>query len=256
MNTGESLEIRKRGKTCIVTLNCHKGMNLLGTKTLSELGDSLRVIGEDDQIRALIITGTGNFSAGADIREMIAMGPEEADVFSGLGQAICTMIETMGKAVIAAVSGYALGGGCEVALACDIRIADESARFGQLEMNLGIIPGFGGTQRLARLMGGGKAKELILTGRVIDAVEAESIGLVNKVVKEGELMREAEEIAGIIAQKSPIAVRKAKRLMNGCPEARGFEEERASFADCFAFQDYREGMNAFLEKRRPVFRGI
>ena len=167
------------------------------------------------------------------------------------------MIETMGKAVIAAVAGYALGGGCEVALACDLRIADESARFGQLEMNLGVIPGFGGTQRLSRLIGRGKAKELILTGRIIDAVEAESIGLVNKVVKEGELMREAENIAGIIAQKSPIAVRKAKRLMNGSMEiARGLEEERASFADCFAFQDYREGMSAFLEKRKPTFRGI
>src|SRR5512139_2289292 len=163
MNTDESLEIRKKGETCIITLNSHRGMNLLGTGTLRELGDSLKVIGEDEQIRALIITGKRNFSAGADIKEMIAMGPEEAGVFSGLGQAVCTMIETMGKAVIAAVSGYALGGGCEVALACDLRIADESARFGQLEMNLGVIPGFGGTQRLAGLIGRGKAKELILT---------------------------------------------------------------------------------------------
>jgi enoyl-CoA hydratase len=162
----------------------------------------------------------------------------------------------MGKPVIAAMTGFALGGGCELALACDIRIAGESAKFGQPEVNLGLIPGFGGTQRLSRLVGIGKAKEMILTGEIINAKEAGSIGLVNRVVKDEELMTKAEEMAMTIAQKGPIAVKMAKKLINENQGIeKGLEKEIALFAQCFATQDRVEGINAFLEKRKPIFKG-
>lgn len=162
----------------------------------------------------------------------------------------------MEKPVIAAVNGYALGGGCELALACDIRIAGKSAKFGLPELNLGLIPGFGGTQRLSRLVGIGKAKEIILTGKIIDAKEGESIGLVNKVVRDEELMREVEEVSLVLAQRSPITVKIAKGLINKNQEIkRGLEMEIVSFSECFETQDHIEGINAFLEKRKPVFKG-
>jgi len=163
----------------------------------------------------------------------------------------------MGKPVIAAIAGYALGGGCELALACDIRIAGESAKFGQPEVNLGLIPGFGGTQRLSRLVGVGKAKEMIFTGEIIDAKEAESIGLVNRVEKDEELMAKAEEMATIIAQKAPVAVKMVKKLINENQEIKkGLEKEIAFFVQCFATQDCMEGINAFVEKGKPRFKGV
>ena len=163
----------------------------------------------------------------------------------------------MGKPVIAAITGFALGGGCELALACDIRIAGESAKLGQPEVNLGLIPGFGGTQRLSRLVGIARAKEMILTGKIINAKEAASIGLVNRVVKDEELMIAVEEMAQVIAQKAPIAVKMAKKLINENQEIKeGLEKEIDFFVQCFATQDRLEGINAFLEKRKPEFKGI
>ena len=255
MNTGNEIRIEKKKEIGIITLN-KPVMNILDTKMLVELEDSLNEFETDEQVRALVITGEKNFCAGANIKELKEKHPEEAEVFSRLGHKVFNQVENMGKPVVAAVSGYALGGGCELALACDIMIASESAKFGLPEVNIGLIPGFGGTQRLTRLVGIGKAKELILTGRIIDAKEAEAIGLVNKVVRDEELMGKAEEVAQVLAEKSPITVKIAKNLINRNQEIKkGLEMEIVSFSECFASEDHLEGINAFLEKRKPNFKG-
>ena len=247
---------RKKG-VGIIIFNRPLVLNTLDTQMLQALGNSLAELEKDDVIRAIIITGERNFCAGANIKKMKDINPVEAEAFARLGHKVCNQIETMGKPVIAAVNGYALGGGCEIALACDIRIASEGAKLGQPEVNLGLIPGIGGTQRLSRFVGIGKAKELILTGAIIDAKEAESIGLVNRVVKEAELMEKAEEMAYAMAQKSPIAIKMAKTLINENPEiGKGLEREITLFTQCFTTQDHLEGINAFLEKRKPKFKGI
>ncbi len=255
MNTGELIRTEKKDGISILTLSRPDGMNILDTGTLHDLSQCLLDLEKDDRTRVLIITGEKNFSVGADIREMKDKTPEEADIFARLGHHVCTIIETMEKVVIAAVKGFALGGGCELALACDMRIASRNARFGHPELNLGLIPGFGGTQRLPRLVGAAKAKELILTGRFIDADEAKAIGLVNSVVKDNELIKHTEEMARLIAEKSPLAIATFKKLINENVDlARGLEREIVSFSDCFATQDHREGITAFLEKRTPKFK--
>lgn len=255
MSTGNEIRIEKKEELGIITLN-KPAMNILATKMLIELEDSLNEFETDEQVRAVVITGEKNFCAGANIKELKEKHPEEAEVFSRLGHKVFNQVENMGKPVVAAVSGYALGGGCELALACDIRIASESAKLGLPEVNIGLIPGFGGTQRLTRLVGIGKAKELILTGKIIDAKEAEYIGLVNKVVKDEELMGKAEEVAQVLAEKSPITVKIAKSLINRNQEIKkGLEMEIVSFSECFASEDHMEGINAFLEKRKPNFKG-
>lgn len=258
MNTGnEYVKTEKKNEIGIIILKKPEAVNLLDTKTLKELAGSLEKLNNDGQIRAVIIKGDKNFSSGADVKEMKDKHPREAEAFSRLGHKVFSQVENMDKPVIAAVNGYALGGGCELALACDIRIAGESARFGQPEINLGLIPGFGGTQRLTRLVGIGRAKELILTGRIVDAKEASDIGLVNRVVKDEELMEKTMEIAQVLAEKSQIAIKMAKSLVNNSREInRGLEMEIVSFSMCFASQDHAEGINAFLEKRKPEFRGI
>ncbi len=257
MSTSEVVRLGKKDGVVLVTLNTRNGMNILDPGTLERLARTLADIDKDSEARAVIITGEKNFSAGADIKKMKDMTPAEATAFSKLGHRVCNQIEDMGKAVIAATRGYALGGGCEIALACDIRIASENAKFGQPEINLGIIPGFGGTQRLPRLVGIGMAKELIFAGKIIDAKEAESIGLVNQTVKDDELMKRAEEIANLIAQKSPLVIKAAKKLINESHDLhKGLEHEIVSFSKCFATQDHIEGMNAFLEKRSPKFGGV
>jgi enoyl-CoA hydratase len=256
MNTGELIRTEKKDGIAIVTLSRSDGMNILDTEMLLGLSQCLLDLQKDDRTRVVIITGEGNFSSGGDIKEMKDKTPEEAGIFSKLGHQVCTLIENMEKVVIAAVNGLALGGGCELALACDMRIAAGNARFGQPELSLGLIPGFGGTQRLPRLVGPGKAKELILTGRIIDAKEAEAIGLVNGVVKNDELMERAEEMARLLAQKSPRAAALSKKLINDNQEiAGGLRREMISFSECFATQDHREGIAAFLEKRMPKFKG-
>ncbi len=219
------------------------------------LGSALSDLESDGGVRVIVITGGKHFSAGADIKELKEKDPEQAKVFARLGQGVCNAIEEMRKPVIAAVSGYALGAGCEIALACDIRIASENARFAQPEVNLGIVPGFGGTQRLAALVGFGRAKELVLSGRTIEAAEAAKIGIVNKVVAEAELMKTAEETAAALSEKSIISLGSAKALVNQYRKIRsGLEAEVASFAECFESEDHLEGIMAFLEKRKPVFK--
>ena len=250
-------KLEKKREIGIITINRLEARNALNRKMLHELGDALTELENDLQIRVIIIAGNKDFCAGADIKEMNAIKPEEIETFCRWGHKVFDQLEGMGKPVIAAITGFALGGGCELALACDIRIAGESTQFGQPEVNLGLIPGFGGTQRLSRLIGVAKAKEMILTGKIIDAKEAESIGLVNGVVKDEELMIAAEEMAQVIAQKAPVAVKMAKTLINENQEIKeGLEKEIAFFARCFTTQDRLEGINAFLEKRKPKFKGI
>jgi len=241
----------------VITLRKSDGLNILDSTMLNDFRDFLNEFGKEETIRVVIITGAKNFSAGANVKEMKAFNPEEAKIFSDFGNRLFNQVENLEKPVIAAVGGYAFGGGCELALACDMRIAGENAKFSQPEVNLGLIPGFGATQRLTRLVGIGKAKEMILTGRTIDAREAEVIGLVNMVVKDEELMEKALEMAGIIAQKGPVAIKMAKKLMNENQDIKeGLAREIVSFSECFDTLDHHEGINAFLEKRKPMFKGI
>ena len=258
MNTGnEHIKLEKKKEIGIIMLNRPEARNALNRKMIHELGDALTELENDLQIRVIIITGNKDFCAGADIKEMDAIKPEEIESFCRWGHKVFDQLENMGKPVIAAINGFALGGGCELALACDIRIAGEGAKFSQPEVNLGLIPGFGGTQRLSRLVGIGKSKEIILTGEIVNAKEAASIGLVNRVEKDEELLAKAEEMAMIVAQKAPIAIKMAKTLINENQEiTKGLEKEIAFFARCFTTQDRLEGINAFLEKRKPKFKGI
>ncbi|KCZ71536.1 enoyl-CoA hydratase/carnithine racemase [Candidatus Methanoperedens nitroreducens] len=255
-NEHEHIVTERKKEIGTIILNRPEVMNILDAKTLKELGDSLTDLEKDKQIRAIIITGGKTFSAGVDIRVLKDKDPNGAEALSRLGHRIFNQIENMEKPTIAAVSGYVLGGGCEMALACDIRISGENARIGQPEVKIGIIPGFGGTQRLTRLVGIGKTKEMILTGRTVGAKEALSIGLVNMVVKDEELMDNAEKMAQVLAQKSPITIKMAKDLINKNQDiGRGLEMEINYFSECFASQDHIEGMNAFIEKRTPRFKG-
>jgi enoyl-CoA hydratase len=237
-----------------ITLAGPDRMNVLDSNTLRILAAMLEGLDADSRVRAVIITGEKNFCAGADIREMRDMTPGEAEAFSGLGRSVLKRLEYLSQPVVAAVCGFALGGGCELALACDIRIADETARFGQPEVNLGLIPGFGGTQRLARVVGPARARELILTGRIFDAREAAHMGLVTGLAKSGELSRLAEETAILLTQKSPHAIRTIKEVYRDDRELEdGLTRETEAFAACFASPDRIEGISAFLEKRAPRF---
>jgi enoyl-CoA hydratase len=253
MTTGK-VRVERKGRVAVVVLDMPESLNILNTLILDELNHCLTDLEGDRGVRCIVITGNRHFSAGADVRELKEKDPKKAEAFSMLGQGICKRIEGMQKPVIAAVNGYALGGGCELALACDIRVASENAKFGQPEVNLGIVPGFGGTQRLTRLVGIGKAKELIMTGRLIDAGEAHRAGLVNSVVRDGDLMTEVLELAELLSQKSPMALGTAKSLINEAEDIEnGLKREIAFFSRCFASEDHREGITAFLEKRRPEF---
>jgi enoyl-CoA hydratase len=250
------LKVEKKEGVGRIILSNPDAMNVVGTAALKALGEALGDLQKDSRIRVAIITGEKHFCAGADIKEMKEKKQEEAEAFARLGHEICDSIEKMEKPVIAAVCGYALGGGCEIALACDLRLASEDARFGQPEVNLGLIPGFGGTQRLTRLLGIGRSKELIMTGRIINAAEAQSMGMVNGLVKNDELFNKAYETAAMLAQKSPLALAESKKLINATQDMKGgFENEIASFSRCFETEDHIEGLKAFLNKRRPEFRG-
>ena len=235
-------------------------LNALNGETLTELRDRLREVALDTDARTIVLIGAGEkaFAAGADITEMTEMSVLEAHGWGMLGHECGRLLESMPKPTIAAVNGFALGGGCELALACDIRYASENAKFGQPEINLSVIPGWGGTQRLARAVGAGLAKDLILTGRTIDAAEALRIGLVSAVYPAAELLDRVLETAAELAEKSPVALSAAKDAANRALQGdlgAGLSYEAILFAALFATEDQLEGMRAFTEKREPDFKG-
>jgi enoyl-CoA hydratase len=243
-----------------ITFNRPNVLNALNRKTMDELGDCLKKVRADDAIRVLILTGAGEkaFIAGADINELSQQTPVNGREFTLYGQEIIHRLETLGKPAIAAINGFALGGGCELALACTLRVASRNAKLGQPEVKLGIIPGYGGSQRLPRLCGKGVAHELILTGEMITADEALRVGLVNRVVEPGELLATAEAIAKKIIANAPVAVKYALEAVEHgmeMPQEEGLHLEATLFGLCCATQDMREGTRAFLEKRSPKFEG-
>lgn len=250
----------KKGSIAYITVNRPKVLNALNTPTWSDLKTAFEDAQDDAAIRGVILTGAGDkaFIAGADISELIQVGAFEAEQSSRFGQEVLDLIENLGKPVIAAVNGFALGGGCETAMACTIRIAVETAKFGQPEVALGLIPGGGGTQRLPRLVGKGRALQLILSGDMITAQEAYRIGLVNEIVPAAGLITRAEAILTKIAFNAPIAIKFALEATNKGMEtsqSQGLLLEAAYFGLCAATEDKKEGTSAFLEKRAPQFRG-
>jgi len=243
-----------------VTINRPQVLNALNIETVEELSKVFSAIEEDEKVASVILTGAGEkaFVAGADIGELVKLDALGGRDFSLNGQRVFNQIESLGKPVIAAVNGFALGGGCELALACTLRVAAETARFGQPEINLGIIPGYGGTQRLARLVGKGQALEMVLTGNMVSAEEAYRIGLVNKVAPLSDLLNEAKKLAEVIMSKGPIAIKLAMVAINQGLQMslqQGLQMEASLFGLTCATEDMKEGTSAFLEKRKPAFKG-
>lgn len=254
----KNILVEKDGRVAIVTLNRPKALNALNSETLEDLNKALDYLKEESDIYSVILTGAGGkaFVAGADISEMKDLNEEQGKEFGILGNKVFRKLENLNKPVIAAIPGFALGGGCELAMACDIRIASEKAKFGQPEAGLGITPGFGGTQRLPRLVGEGKAKELIYTGTVIKADEALRIGLVNKVVEHDSLLEEAMKMAKLISTNAPIAITLCKDAINRGMQVdidKAINIEAEDFGKCFNTEDQKEGMTAFLERREKNF---
>ncbi|GLC31384.1 short-chain-enoyl-CoA hydratase [Clostridium omnivorum] len=255
----KNVVLSKEGNIAVITINRPKALNALNTETLLELNNVIEAVELDDEVYAVILTGAGEkaFVAGADISEMKNMTVVEGRKFGKLGNKVFRRIENLEKPVIAALNGFTLGGGCELAMSCDIRIASTKAKFGQPEAGLGITPGFGGTQRMARLVGMGMAKELIFTGKMIDANEALRIGLVNSVFEPEKLMEEARALANSIALNAPIAVRLCKSAINRgiqCDIDTALMYETEVFGECFATEDQKEGMTAFVERRAKNFK--
>ena len=253
----KKLIIQDNGAVRVIKINNPEALNALNTAILKELDAAFTEVAEDNGILAVVLTGEGRaFVAGADISEMKSKNAIEGEIFGKLGASVFRKIELLPKPVIAAVNGFALGGGCELAMSCDIRLASAKAKFGQPEVGLGITPGFSGTQRMPSLIGMGKAKELIYTADIIDAAEAYRIGLVNHVYEPEALMEEAMKMAEKIASKAPIAVKNSKEAIN-----RGIQTDMDSavaieaylFGLCFASEDQKEGMTAFFEKRKANF---
>ena len=241
-----------------ITINRPDKMNALNQEVMNELNNVFDEVYKDPEIKSVIITGSGEkaFVAGADISEFSGLTQQQGMTLAKKGQDIFFKIENCPKPVIAAVNGFALGGGCELAMACHMRIASENAKFGQPEVNLGLIPGYGGTQRLTTLIGKGKAIELLLTGNMIDAQTALQLGLVNYVVPQADLLSKANEILTTINSKAPIAVTKCINAANHAfTGMKGYEQELFGFSECFTTEDVKEGTAAFVEKRKPVFKG-
>ena len=255
-----TLLVEREGAVQIVTINRPKVLNALNTQTIDELEQVMRDAQRDDDVRALVITGAGekSFVAGADINELAALSPAQGQRHGRRGQAVFDRIEHLGKPVIAAVNGFALGGGCELAMACTLRIASENARFGQPEINLGTIPGYAGSQRLPRLVGKGRALEILLSGDLLSAPRAYEIGLVNKVVAAAELMNEAKKLATALAAKAPLATRYIIEAVNHgmeMPLADAQFLEASLFGLVASSDDMKEGTRAFLEKRQATWTG-
>jgi enoyl-CoA hydratase len=256
----ENLLIERDGGVALLTVNRPKVLNALNMQTLDELRRAILDLKRDDSIRVVILTGAGekSFVAGADINELATQTPTSGRDHAMSGQHILDLIEHMGKPVIAAINGFALGGGCELAMACTIRLAADTARLGQPEINLGIIPGYAGTQRLARLVGRGRALEILLTGDMLSAQEAHRLGLVNRVVPAAELMAEAKKLAATLAAKAPIAMRYILDAVHrglDMPFAEAQTFEATLFGLVASTDDMREGTKAFLEKRKADFKG-
>jgi enoyl-CoA hydratase len=254
------IDVERENGVATLTVNRPDAMNALDLEHAGTLRDTLEELATDEETRVLLMTGAGDraFVAGADIKYMQALGVMDGRRWGELGQRCATLLETMPKPTVAAINGFALGGGCELALACDIRLASATARLGQPEVNLGIIPGWGGTQRLARTTTLGYAKELVYTGRMVDAEEALAHGLVEQVHPPEELMPNARELCATLASKSPVALAYAKEAANLALQGdhRGnLETEARLFAMLFASEDQKEGMAAFVEKREPRFTG-
>ncbi len=257
--TYQNIRIERREAVTVLFINRPQVMNAINRATLAEIGDATRAFIADPEQGALIVTGTGEkaFISGADINELAPLGPAAAEDISRFGQAVVDLLERSPKPVIAAVNGYAFGGGCELALACHMRLASENAVMGLPEVKLGIIPGYGGTQRLPRLVGPGRALELILSARNVKAEEAERIGLVNRVVPQAELLNEAVKLAQAILKNGPLAVEAALEcVVRGMqlPLDQGLRFESGRFGILASSEDMHEGLNAFLEKRPAAFK--
>ena len=258
--TFETLLVERDGAVLLVTINRPKVLNALNSQTVAELHDVMRAAARDAGVRAVVLTGAGDksFVAGADINELAVLSPAEAQQHGRAGQAAFDFIEQMGKPVIAAINGFALGGGCELAMACTIRIAADSARLGQPEINLGLIPGYAGSQRLPRLVGKGRALEYLLSGDMIPAARAYEIGLVNRVVPAADLLSTAKSLAVSLASKAPVAVRYILQAVHHgleMPLADAQHLEATLFGLVASTEDMREGTRAFLEKRQAAWQG-
>lgn len=254
--TYKNILISKEERIAVITINRPESLNALNALTISEISSALDELQDDHEVRVIILTGSGekSFVAGADIKEFSNFNQEEAEELARNGQnSLFDKIENLNKPVIAAVNGFALGGGLELAMSCHIRYASENAKLGLPEVTLGLIPGYGGTQRLPKLVGKGIANEMIFSAKMIPAQKAKEIGLVNEVFPVEELLAKTEELASIIAKNSPMAISKAIKATNLSDTDKGFEAEIKSFGELFDMDDKKEGVSAFLEKRKPNF---
>lgn len=255
----QTLLVETTNNICVITINRPDKLNALNKTVMDELNSAIDEVYDNSNIKSAIITGAGNkaFVAGADISEFQGLTNAEGMDLAQKGQFIFSRIEEAPKPIVAAVNGFALGGGCELAMACHFRIAAENARFGQPEVNLGLIPGYGGTQRLTQLIGKGRAIELLITGNMLDAATALQYGLVNYVVAQDELLNKARSILEVVNTRAPLAVGRCIRAANAVFDhtKNGFTEEVNLFGECFATDDMKEGAAAFLEKRKPQFKG-
>ncbi|HMF89141.1 MAG TPA: enoyl-CoA hydratase-related protein [Candidatus Angelobacter sp.] len=256
----ENVRLEKKNQIAYVTIDRPKVLNALNMATMAELSEVFTELAADREIRVVILTGSGEkaFVAGADINELQKNNPVEAKAYTHRGQAVLDLIENLGKPVIACINGFALGGGCEIAMACTMRLASENAKLGQPEVKLGIIPGYGGTQRLPRLVGTGLAMQMLLTGEMISAQEAHRIGLVNEVLPGDKLVSRAEEIATKIIANAPLAIQYCMEAVNqglNMTLQEGLFLEATLFGICSASEDKKEGTTAFLEKRKANFQG-